>query len=146
MRNCCKQGQPLTFPGVPVRSQEEKNTHINADYDPATSRPSVLPANVPPGVKDANANADIGEAYCIVSEPNSGKYNFHYGCVAAKKGGEVLTVEGFATGNALRTSPDWSFNVYDNVSSFHAVWGPQMTKSNPPFAPGYPFTFVAKLI
>ena len=128
-----------------TRNQVEESTGLSADYVPLTQRPAVLPANVPGGVKDANAQADIGEAYCIVSEPNSGKYNFHYGAVAAKKGAEVLTVEGFATSSAL-TTPDWSFNVYDSASTFHQVWQQGMTKSTPPFAPGYPFTFVTKLV
>jgi hypothetical protein len=124
--------------------QEEATGAHDASYDPLTERPSVLPPALPGGVKDANAQAGVGEAYCIVSEPNSGQYNFHYGFVAAKKGGEVLTVEGFATGNAA-TTPDWSFNAYDSVSTFHGVWQAAMTKSAAPFAAGYPFTFVVTL-
>jgi hypothetical protein len=125
-------------------SQFEKSTGISSAYDPTTQRPNVLPNQVPAGVKDANARAEIGEAYCIVSEPNSGKYNFHYGFVAAKRNDETLTVEGFATGNNM-TTPDWSFNAYDSVSTFHSVWQPNMTKVAPPLAPGYPFTFVTTL-
>lgn len=127
-----------TFPHVEATSGQ------NADYNAGTARPNVLPGAVPGGVKDANAQANLGEAYCIVSEPNSGQYNFHYGFVAAKKGAETLTAEGFATGN-VNTTPDWSFSVYDNVSTFHSVWQPSMTKALPPFAPGYPFTFVVRL-
>jgi hypothetical protein len=121
----------------------EKASTLNADFNRVTARPNVLPHQVPAGVKDANAQADVGEAYCIVSEPLSGQYNFHYGCVAAKKGGETLTVEGFATGSV--TTPDWSFNVYDSASTFHDVWRPNMTKVALPRAPGYPFTFVVRL-
>lgn len=146
------QGQDLTttLPGSgaalhPTRSQAEKSTNASSDYVAVTQRPAILPTALPAGVKDANAQAGIGEAYCIVSEPNSGKYNFHYGCVAAQKGNETLTVEGFATSSAL-TTPDWSFNVYDSASTFHGVWQAGMTKSTPPFAPGYPFTFVTKLV
>lgn len=129
----------------PTRSQVESSSNASSDYVAATARPAILPAALPAGVKDANAQAGIGEAYCIVSEPNSGKYNFHYGCVAAQKGGEILTVEGFATSSVL-TTPDWSFNVYDSTSTFHGVWQAGMTKATPPFAPGYPFTFVTKLL
>jgi hypothetical protein len=131
-------------PGVRAFPQVEKHTGLSSAYNPATERPNVLPNQVPAGVKDANARAEIGEAYCIVSEPASGQYNFHYGFVAAKRNDETLTVEGFATGNAA-TIPDWSFNAYDSVDTFHSVWQPNMTKVAPPLAPGYPFTFVTRL-
>lgn len=101
----------------------------------------ITPADIGAGNLNDNADADIGQSYVIVSEPNApGVYNFHYGCVAAKKGGEVLTVEGFATGNVL-TTPGWSFNVYDSVSTFHGHWQQGMTPQNP-IDVTYPFTMV----
>ena len=139
-----QQGIDLTDSSITPSSQEEKTTGTNADYSSTTHRPNVLPAQVPANVKDANARAEIGEAYCIVSQPDApGVYNFHYGCVAAKKGDEALTVEGFATGSA--TVPDWSFNVYDSVTTFHNHWEASMTPSQGILTPGYPFTFIAKL-
>ncbi|HBB34554.1 MAG TPA: hypothetical protein DDZ80_29865 [Cyanobacteria bacterium UBA8803] len=139
-----EQGIDLTDSSITPNSQEEATTHTNADYDPTTHRPNVISTQVPANVKDANARAEIGEAYCIVSQPGAqGVYNFHYGCVAAKKGDEALTVEGFATGSA--TIPDWSFNVYDDVTTFHDHWQASMTPRQGTITAGYPFTFIAKL-
>jgi hypothetical protein len=136
-------GRDISLAGTQELTMASRNPSIPG-FDPNTSRPTVQPQQVPVAERNDNARADLGESYCIVSEPNSECYNFHYGCVVAKKNGEALTAEGFATGSA--TLPNWSFRVYDSENTFHSSWRERMTKTEGDRNALYPFTFVTKLV